>query len=81
MNLKHVVDLEYINRGAHILFTCIDGMVYLLDAYRFQEEKILEFYGEPSEVKMIDEKHMLVKSNKNLLSFYKRGWDDDPNSR
>lgn len=45
LKLKHVVDLEYINRGAQILITCIDGMVYLVDAYRFQEEKILEFYG------------------------------------
>jgi hypothetical protein len=76
LKIKHVVDLEYVNRGAQILLTCADGLIYLLDAYRFTEEKVLEFYGEPAEARMVDEKHMLVRSNKNALVLFKRGWDE-----
>ena len=30
---------------------------------------------------MVHEKHMLVRSNKNVLVIYKRGWDEDANSK
>lgn len=30
---------------------------------------------------MIDEKHLLTKSSKNVLGFYERGWDEDENSK
>lgn len=32
-------------------------------------------------MKMIDEKHILVRSNKNVLVLYKQGWDEDANSK
>lgn len=58
-----------------MLISCSDGMIFLVDSYSFREEKILEFYGEPIESKMIDDKHLTVRSSKNTLSFYESGWD------
>lgn len=72
-----MVDAEYVNRGSHLLLTLQDGQLLMIDAYRFTEEKIMDFYGEPAETTMLDQKHLLVRSNKNVLALFRQGWDED----
>ena len=53
----------------------------LLDAYSFQEEALLQISGEVSEATMVDSHHMLLRSAKGILTYYARGFEDDPNDR
>lgn len=77
LKMKSVVDIEYTPKGDKLIITCNDGIIYLLDTYSFMEEQILEFYGQPIEAKMIDEKHLLVKSDKKTLTYFEQGWDEE----
>lgn len=53
-----------------------EGIVYLLDSYGFKEERVLDIHGEASEAEMIDERNMLVRSSRNVLSLYRKMVDE-----
>jgi hypothetical protein len=40
LKVKNILDVEYVDRGSKVMISTLEGFVYLLDAYSFEEEKI-----------------------------------------
>lgn len=41
----------------------------------------MEFYGEINEVQLLDMKHLLIRSTKNVLYLYKREWKEGDSAK
>ena len=76
--MKNVTEAKYIGRGQKIVICTSDGVVHLIDSYRFTEEIVIDFYGEICEMDLIEEKEiMILRNNKNGLYVYRRNEEDE----
>lgn len=54
LKIKNVYDVRYVGRGEKMIVACSDGAIYLLDSFTFSQTKLIDFYGEITDVSMID---------------------------